>query len=101
MLSVRMTFLEFDIGRDKLNYQIRYDRRYINEELLTNFINSYKKLYLDVLDDLASGQDNKPVINYDILDNMQYHKIVCEFNSAFKNYSKNKAQLFEKQAARQ
>ena len=83
-----------------LSYRIRYDKNTTNKELLSNFAASYKKLYSEILDDLSSGNDNKPIYNYGILNSNQYHKIINEFNQTNEDYPRNKTihQLFEEQA---
>ena len=86
--------------RDKeLNHRLIYDESSFAKDLLVNFVDCYKKLFLEILDDLLVGNAGKPISSYCLLDAKQYHKIVYEFNKTAKAYPNDKTihQLFEEQ----
>lgn len=90
---------EQEPNANQLNYRVKYDKRSIDEELLNNFINSYKKLFLEILNDLDSGYSDRYVSHYELLDQEQYQKIVYDYNRTEKEYprEKNIHQMFEEQ----
>jgi amino acid adenylation domain-containing protein/thioester reductase-like protein len=90
---------EFGLRNDRLNYRVRYDKRNLDRELVNNFVTNYNRLFLEILDDLLSGNGDKPISSYSLLDAEQYRKIVYEFNQVNKDYLQNKTihQLFEEQ----
>ena len=91
--------LAFGGKSNKLNYRIRYDKRVIDEELLSNFVHSFKKLFLDVLENLANDNNSIATSAYNPLDQKQYQQLVCEFNQTRSDYPRDKSlsQLFEEQ----
>ena len=91
---------EHDARNNKLNYRVRYDERTINKELLNNFINSYKKLFIEVLADLTQNNTIKQIATYNLLNEKQYQQLVYEFNQTEKDYPQNKTihELFEERA---
>jgi len=90
---------EQELRNNTLHYRIRYDESTINGELLNNFITSYKKLFLEVLDDLVCGQNDKLISSYKILDQKQREKVIYEFNQTEKNHPQYKIlpDLFDEQ----
>lgn len=84
---------------NKLSYRVVYDKRFIDEELLSNFVSSYKKLFTEILEDLLNGNDGNRISSYSPLDQQQYHKIVYEFNQTEVEYPHDKTiqALFEEQ----
>ena len=85
---------------DKLNYRVKYDKRTISEDLLNNFIILYKKLFLEVLEDIINGSYGKPLSSYSLLNQKQYQQIIYEYNQTKKTYLQDKTihQLFEEQS---
>ncbi|MEI8054739.1 MAG: amino acid adenylation domain-containing protein [bacterium] len=83
----------------KLNYRVVYDKRSIDGYLLNSFVINYKRLFIEVLDDLLTGKNNKHISSYSLLDDKQYQKIVREFNQTEKDYPRDKTihKLFEEQ----
>lgn len=92
-----------DEQRNKQSYRVRYDKNLIDEELLNNFVGSFKKLFLSVLDDLINsiGSDRSlPMISsYNLLDHEQQQKLIYAFNRTQKDYPRNQTlpQLFKEQ----
>lgn len=52
-VAKNILLFEHNARGNKLEYRIRYDQRVINEELLNNFVASYKKLFSEILAELA------------------------------------------------
>jgi surfactin family lipopeptide synthetase A len=90
---------EQEPGVNQLNYRVKYDKRSMDEELLINFINSYKKLFFEILDDLDNGHNDKYVNDYDLLEKEQYQKMIYDYNKTEKDYPREKTihQMFEEQ----
>jgi amino acid adenylation domain-containing protein/thioester reductase-like protein len=89
---------EQDVGAKDLSYVLKYNQSRIDPLILDQFINHYKKLYLDVLSDICSGEV-KPISNYQLLSSDEYNKIVYFWNEtgAFYPAEKTIHQLFEEQ----
>ncbi|CAL7959721.1 hypothetical protein GAMM_110056 [Gammaproteobacteria bacterium] len=90
---------EHNARNNKLNYRVRYDKNTIDKNLINNFVASYKKLYLEILDDLLSQDYYKEISSYNLLAQEQYQKIIHEFNKTDKEYPHDKTihKLFEEQ----
>jgi len=88
--------------KNKLSYRVRFDKRVIDEELLNNFVSSFKRLFLAILDDLANDHDSTALSSYDILDRKQYQQLIDDFNQTKSSYPQDKslAQLFAEQVQR-
>ena len=86
---------------NKLHYRVIFNKKFINARLLNGFVDNYKKLFSEVLEDLSIN-NKKHISNYSLLDHQQYNKIVCEFNHAEKDYPQDKTihALFEEQVFR-
>lgn len=84
----------------ELNYRIRFDKRIIDTELLNGCVVAFKKLFVDILEDLKQDQNIKPVASYNFLEQNQLQKLVYDFNQTTKDYPRNKTldQLFAEQA---
>ncbi|KFF03763.1 non-ribosomal peptide synthetase [Chryseobacterium luteum] len=85
---------------NNLNFRIRYDKDILDETLVHNFSNLYRKLFLDILDDLTNQNDHITIDSYRLLDDQQYNKIVYKWNSteSIAAIDSNLKDLFEKQA---
>jgi amino acid adenylation domain-containing protein/thioester reductase-like protein len=86
--------------RQEFHCRVRYNKNFIDMELVNNFVNSYKKLFNEVLKDLANGKDSKPISSYQLLTKKQIKEIVYKYNQTDKPYPQNKTinELFEEQA---
>ena len=89
---------EQEPARDKLSYRVKFNAESVNEGLLVNFINIYKRFFSEILDDLLSN-NIKSIADYSLLTKKQYRQIVYEWNKTEQKYPKNKTihQLFEEQ----
>jgi len=90
---------EQELKDNQLDYRVRYDKRVINQELIDNFVHTYKRLFLEVLEDLFNGYGGRLIASYSLLTPKQYKTIVYEFNKTDKDYPKDQTihQLFEEQ----
>ena len=93
------------IRNEAIHHRIRYKSDKINITLLQEFINSYKKIFLEVLDELVSKNiDNKltHIRDYNILSKKQYEQIINIWNQTDKEYPADKTihRLFEEQVER-
>ncbi len=61
-------------------FQVKYDSRVICEEFLLSFIECYKKLFREVLEDLVLKKD-KPIIEYSLLDQKTSKKILSTYSN--------------------
>ena len=97
-VSTKTLLFEQDL-KNNLSYRIRYDSNNFNKVLVNNFASTYKRLFLEILDDLLNGNTKKSISTYKLLSTKQYHKIVYKFNQTAKEYPKDKTihQLFEEQ----
>ncbi len=98
-VNENVPLFEQELVEGNLYFRVRFNKKIINEELLKSFITSYKKLFLEVLEDLVSGND-RLISDYSILDKRQYQQIVYEFTQTEKDYPCDKTihEFFEKQA---
>ena len=65
-----------------LNYRVRYDESKIDKIILEQFIAHYKKLFVEVLEDLENGIYNRLIHEYPILDIQIYNQIFYSDNLA-------------------
>lgn len=82
-----------------LNFRVRYNILKIDETILINFINQYKRLFLNILNDLSSGVNNKTINQYAVLSELEYNQIVYKCNTTNAPFKLNKTihELFEEQ----
>lgn len=85
-----------------LHYRVKYNQDQVGKEILADFIECYKKLFTDVLNDLNLGMNDRKVTDYQILNDVQYRKIVYEWNQTERDFPRDKTihQLFEEQVER-
>lgn len=93
---------EQEIREQQINFRVKYDLIEINEDMLVSFINCYKRLYCQILQDEYKNTTQKLLNEYSILSSNDWHKIVYEWNTTCQSYPENKMihQLFEEQAAK-
>jgi len=93
---------EQEIRKGKVCYRVKYKDNKIDTYLLDEFIKAYKKLFIDLLENIANVQDNAELIeleNYNLLSKKQYEKIIHKWNKTQKKYPINITvqELFENQ----
>ncbi len=91
--------LEYELSQKKLSYRLRYDATQFDPLIIEQFINHYKKIFVDILIDLEHNDTNKLISSYQILSEGEYKKILYEWNQTYKQYPENKTihALFEEQ----
>ncbi|WP_162034192.1 non-ribosomal peptide synthetase, partial [Chryseobacterium potabilaquae] len=97
-LSGKIVF-EQEIKDNQINYRVRYANSELNGELVSNFINMYKSLFIRVLNDLSEGKVDLLISEYDLLDPETYQTIVHHWNPSFVEYDSESTihKLFESQ----
>jgi len=89
-----------EMSNDKLNFRFKFHRESINQTLLHTFLEGYKKLFVEILDDLYSGANQKLIADYLTATPQQYQEIIYDLNKDrdFGLYTKAVHQLFEDQS---
>jgi amino acid adenylation domain-containing protein len=90
---------------EAINYQVNYQVDKIDTYLLEQFIGCYKRLFVEVLEELIkveARQELKHIQEYRLLSAQQYQQIVVEWNATEKKYPREKTiqELFEEQVER-
>ncbi|MCC2644875.1 MAG: putative Phenylalanine racemase (ATP-hydrolyzing), partial [Burkholderiales bacterium] len=93
---------EYESNEQELGFRVRYNSLETDEAILQNFVRHYQKLFIDVLRNLASGEENTLISKYQVLFPEEYQQIVYDWNKTEKDYPHDKTihQLFEEQVAR-
>lgn len=97
-LAQKFLFLQ-DIKDNLIHYRVMYQKHCIDSEIFLNFINTYKRLFVEMLDDLSNNKEAMPVSTYSLVDDTQRDLITHEWNNTESPYpNKTLHQLFEEQA---
>ncbi|MBS0272503.1 MAG: amino acid adenylation domain-containing protein, partial [Proteobacteria bacterium] len=96
-------FFEQEIHKDRINFRVRYKASLLNDKLVNEFIECYKRLFIEVLDQLLKNKDISclpHIKEYSILTPQQSVEIVTTWNQTdtLYPYDKSVAQVFEEQA---
>ena len=96
---VNTLLFEQEQYENQLNYRVRYDKQVLDEKLVYNFIQLYKKLFFNVLEDLLKGNTAQKAASYSLLSQEQYNEIIYKWNKTNKPYPVQKTiqTLFEEQ----
>jgi len=99
-LSGKIVF-EQEIRNNQLNYRVKYDHIELDTQLTTNFIETYKRLFTTILDDLLNDRTDRLISDYDLLNDYDYEMIVNNWNNTAEEYHSESTihELFEHQAA--
>mgnify|MGYP000098976600 FL=1 len=103
-ISLSNNFIvEHEILNEKINYLIRYKIDKIDAELINEFISCYKRIYLEILNELINVEGEVPlnyIENYNLLSQEQYKKIINTWNSTEQDYPSEMTihQMFQEQA---
>ncbi|WP_162033759.1 non-ribosomal peptide synthetase, partial [Chryseobacterium potabilaquae] len=73
---------EQEIKDNQLNYRIKYDRFELDTDLVSNFIEIYKRLFVQVLDDILEHNTDTRISSYDLLDKESYHSMTHNRSNA-------------------
>ncbi|WP_162034230.1 non-ribosomal peptide synthetase, partial [Chryseobacterium potabilaquae] len=84
---------------NQLNYRVKYDHFELDTDLVSHFIDIYKRLFVQVLDDILDHRADKEISAYDLLDKSSYQRMVQDWNDTEIEYDKTVTihELFEKQ----
>ncbi|RNA60932.1 non-ribosomal peptide synthetase [Chryseobacterium nematophagum] len=77
---------EQEIKDGQLNYRVKYDNLELSTELVTNFTEFYKILFIDVLDDLLNKNTHRLISDYNLLNEDMYNKIIHNWNKTNVKY---------------
>ncbi len=94
--------LKQDINSGSIDFTLTYQPQKFSTYLLKEFLNCYKRLFLDTLDELDRAENYKeisPIKSFSLLSSEQYQKIIYDWNQTDQNFPKDKTihQLFEEQ----
>ncbi|WP_426480020.1 amino acid adenylation domain-containing protein [Chryseobacterium sp. CBSDS_008] len=100
-LSSKVSF-EQEIKNDTLHYRIVFNRAELNAELVMNFVELYKHLFISILDDLLKHKTNRLISGYHLLNYEMDYRMVHLHNNTIKPYDTGSTvhRLFEEQAFR-
>lgn len=76
-----MLLFEQEEKEQTLHYQVRFDITQMDEFLVQQFANNFKRLFVEILDDLENNITNKPLHAYSLLNPSMYQQIVQELNN--------------------
>jgi len=92
--------MEQEVKNEILYFKIIYNSSQLNPELIINFIELYKNLFICILDDLLDNKTNRLISDYHLLNYEMHHRVVSSQNDTIKYYDKEATihGLFEEQA---
>ncbi|WP_223600114.1 AMP-binding protein, partial [Chryseobacterium sp. GVT01B] len=98
--AVDMISMEQEVKNEILYFKIIYNSSQLNPELIINFIELYKNLFICILDDLLDNKTNRLISDYHLLNYEMHHRVVSSQNDTIKYYDKEATihGLFEEQA---
>ena len=91
------------IEKQKIHYIVRYKKEKINKNILEEFIKCYKKLFIEILDELLQSNslhNLKFIKSYTLLTPQQHKRTIYTWNNNINEsclYDKTVDQLFEEQ----
>ncbi|AZL16326.1 non-ribosomal peptide synthetase [Rickettsiales endosymbiont of Stachyamoeba lipophora] len=84
---INQMLFDQEIENDKVNFRIRFKANIINKTLLKDFIENYKGLFIQILDDLISDNNNpKKIEDYELALSKQYKEIIDKWNATDKEF---------------
>ncbi len=91
---------EVEILDSEVVCKIKYDRDFIDQDLLINFIAAYKMLFQEMMQDALTNNGHSPITQFDMLTPSQHQQMVL-WNKTRSNFPENKTlhQLFEEQVS--
>ncbi|RNA62635.1 amino acid adenylation domain-containing protein [Chryseobacterium nematophagum] len=90
---------EQEIKENRLNYRVKYDTFELDSELVSQFIEVYKRLFVGVLHDILDHTIDTRISSYELLDKESYQTILHGWNATRLEYDTNVTlhELFERQ----
>ncbi|RNA61469.1 amino acid adenylation domain-containing protein [Chryseobacterium nematophagum] len=90
---------EQEIKENRLNYRVKYDTFELDSELVSQFIEIYKRLFVGVLHDILDHKIDTRISSYELLDKESYQTILHGWNATGLEYDTNVTlhELFERQ----
>ncbi|PWN68629.1 hypothetical protein C1631_018305, partial [Chryseobacterium phosphatilyticum] len=93
---------EQEVRDGQINYKVRYANQKLDRELIYNFVDIYKRLFIEILEDLLKGSTDKLISEYELLSKDSYQTAVEAWNKIGIDNQPEKTihQLFEEQVSR-
>ncbi|RMZ58567.1 amino acid adenylation domain-containing protein [Chryseobacterium nematophagum] len=90
---------EQEIKENHLNYRVKYDTFELDSELVSQFIEIYKRLFVGVLHDILDHKIDTRISSYELLDKESYQAILHGCNATGLEYDTSVTlhELFERQ----
>ncbi|RNA62698.1 amino acid adenylation domain-containing protein [Chryseobacterium nematophagum] len=90
---------EQEVKGNQLNYRVKYDTFELDSELVSQFIEIYKRLFVEILDDVLENKGISLISSYDLLNKDDYQVIVHDWNGMLAEYNNEVTihELFERQ----
>ncbi|CAA7196064.1 non-ribosomal peptide synthetase [Chryseobacterium potabilaquae] len=90
---------EQEIKDNQLNCRVKYDHFELDSDLVSQFIEIYKKLFVQVLDDILENKTKTQISSYDLLNKDDYQTLLHDWNSTMAEYDTTVTlhELFERQ----
>ncbi|KFF74869.1 hypothetical protein HX13_12855 [Chryseobacterium sp. P1-3] len=81
---------EQEVRDGQINYKVRYANQKLDAELITNFVEIYQRLFIEILEDLLEGNANKLISQYELLNENSYQKVIDAWNTIDNNHQDHK-----------
>ncbi|MBX9702990.1 MAG: hypothetical protein K2X39_02435, partial [Silvanigrellaceae bacterium] len=95
---------EQDSSKNALSFCVKYKKDQINKDLLNEFIKSYKKIFIEITDNLLDKnfEENVSLNQIGLLNNDVFRKTTIDWNDTRGEYPRDKTvqELFEEQVER-
>ncbi|WP_162033447.1 condensation domain-containing protein, partial [Chryseobacterium potabilaquae] len=90
---------EQEVRDNHLNYRVKYNSFELDSELVSQFIEIYKRLFGQVLDDILENKTDTKISSYEVLDKVSYQTIIHDWNVTRVDYDTKVTlhDLFERQ----
>ncbi|MDN3695564.1 amino acid adenylation domain-containing protein [Chryseobacterium tructae] len=88
---------EQEVRDGQINYKVRYANQKLDNELIGNFVDIYKRLFIEILEDLLEGNADKFISQYKLLNKDSYQSIISSWDTIELDNQNTKTihQLFE------
>uniref|UniRef100_UPI00321A914C non-ribosomal peptide synthetase n=1 Tax=Chryseobacterium sp. TaxID=1871047 RepID=UPI00321A914C len=93
---------EQEVRDGQINYKVRYANQKLDTELISNFVDIYKRLFIEILEDLLEGKADQLISQYRLLSEDSYQTVINTWNAIDWDSQKIKTihQTFENQVVK-
>ncbi|UHO38305.1 amino acid adenylation domain-containing protein [Chryseobacterium capnotolerans] len=81
---------EQEVRDGQINYKVRYANQKLDAELISNFVETYQRLFIEILEDLLEGNADKLISQYNLLNENSYQKTTESWNTIDWDYQNSK-----------